>query len=429
MYSFRQGGVKEKLVSLLFLAYPSLTLTVSGGMNGVFILALLLSILSLPFRGLHGGEVFNKADLRLYSMAMLGLLAATFSSQSYWQNYSAHEYDAISRYWLAIPIFFLFSSLSPYAFRILQYSFPIAAILGFIKSSTAYGAHGRSTSAVLDTIHFGDIELLLGFLSLLTINWFGRDNKFCILIKLCGFIAGIGASVASGSRGGWFAVPVLILLMLYFAKRQVSWKKLTALLLAIIATTVIMYSQQGLFKQRVDELLREVNISGAEVGTRDLDSSVGVRLQLYKAAISILLEHPFFGVGPSGFALEMKPMQEAGVITAQAAALGRGEVHNDILSKAAGMGLPGLIAILALYAVPLKLFWKASKSKHRAVRRTSILGIIFVSAIATFGLTVEFLNLTMAAAFYAFTVAVLLAACQVMHRGESGSKNNHRDFA
>jgi O-antigen ligase len=120
---------------------------------------------------------------------------------------------------------------------------------------------------------------------------------------------------------------------------------------------------------------------------------------------------PLAGVGPEGFALEMAPMAEAGKLTPEAAYLGHGEVHNDILSKAAGMGIPGLIAILAGYLVPLWLFWKSTRSGHEQIRRSGILGVVFVSGIFVFGLTVEFLNLTMATAFYSFTVAVLLAAC------------------
>ena len=188
-----------------------------------------------------------------------------------------------------------------------------------------------------------------------------------------------------------------------------------------------MYEQHDFFKHRLDELTSEIQISRPEDQAGNLDTSFGVRLQLYHAAIIIFLDNPFVGAGPQGFALQMQPMQAAGIITPMAAAMGRGEVHNDILSKAAGMGLPGLIAILALYAVPFRLFWKVSNSRFREVRRAGLLGITFVSAIAIFGLTVEFLNLTMAAAFYAFTVAVLLAASNAISREAMKSKFNEKE--
>ncbi len=102
--------------------------------------------------------------------------------------------------------------------------------------------------------------------------------------------------------------------------------------------------------------------------------------------------------------------------------MGRGEVHNDILAKAAGMGILGLIAILAIYLVPLRLFWRATKSGSDRVRRSGILGVVFVSGVFVFGLTVEFLNLTMVTAFYGFTVAALLAACYNVHHDEPSAK-------
>ena len=82
------------------------------------------------------------------------------------------------------------------------------------------------------------------------------------------------------------------------------------------------------------------------------------------------------------------------------------------------MGIFGLIAMLAVYFVPFRLFWQATKSASEQVKRAGVLGITFVSGFFVFGLTVEFLNLTMAAAFYSFTVAVLLAVCYNIHHGE-----------
>ena len=115
-------------------------------------------------------------------------------------------------------------------------------------------------------------------------------------------------------------------------------------------------------------------------------------------------------------------MEEAGKLTYLDAVYGRGEVHNDILSKAAGMGVFGLVAILAIYFVPFRLFWRATKSALAQVRSAGFLGLAFVSGFFVFGLTVEILNLTMATAFYGFTVAVLLAACYNVHYDERTSQ-------
>jgi O-antigen ligase len=406
MYS-KYGG---HLAALMLLAYPTLMLTVHGGMNGIFILALMVALLAWSFGKKNKDDnFFGRRDLTIYIQAMFGLTIATFISQSYWQLYASHDYDAISRYWLSIPILFWMSRLEPKVFHALQYGFPLAAIIGFLLTENIWGRLGVST---VDLIHFGDSELLLAFLSLYCINWFRRDPLGVLLLKLAGFVAGVAASFASGSRGGWLAIPVFIVIFVYFYRQRLPLRTIAGLIIATVSSMALLYAFNGTINQRVTALGNDIRYYQA--GNRE--TSIGLRWQLYTAAIDIISRHPVVGVGPVGFAREMQPMMEAGKLSTEAANVGRGEVHNDVLSKTAGMGMFGLVAILALYLVPFRLFWVAAKSTIREVRRTGILGITFISGILVFGLTVEFLNLTYAAAFYAFTVAVLLAGCNSLYR-------------
>jgi O-antigen ligase len=399
------------LAAVLLLSYPALMLTVRGGMNGVFLLALIVALLTWPF-GARKDGLFTKHDVRRYAWAMFGLTIATFISESYWQDYSGRSYDAVARYWLAIPIFLWLSGMPPRVFHALQYGFPLAAIAGFLLADEMWGRAGIGT---LDLIHFGDISLIIALMSLFSIDWFGRDKAALRALKLAGFIAGMAASFGSGSRGGWLAIPVFIMIFLYFHRYRIPLRTMAGIVALSLSSMVVLYSFNATVHQRVDTLLDDVR--AYQAGNRD--TSIGIRWQLYAAAVEIIGQHPLVGVGPRGFAGEMQPMLEAGMLTPEAAHLGRGEVHNDVMSKTAGMGVFGLAAILLLYLVPLGMFWKATKSGRREVRRTGILGITFVAGIVVFGLTVEFLNLTMAAAFYAFTIAVLLAACQGIQAGES----------
>jgi O-antigen ligase len=405
----------EKAAALLLLAYPTLMLAVKGGMNGALLFMLLLAFVAWVARPTGMSPVVWRREWTIYSAAMLAMSAAIFISQSYHQNYAAHPHDAASRYWLAIPVFLLLQRLRPNVFTLLQFAFPVAAITGFLL---AKDSGGRSGIGTLDQIHFGDFELILGMLSLFSIDWFGRDKLPLRILKVLGLIAGLAASLASGSRGGWLAIPVFIAIFCYFKVVRISLKMVVAGLIAAILAITIAYSASTTFHQRVDSVHQRASSLINEVVTfkqGNRDSSTGIRWQLYVAAMDVFLRHPIFGVGPEGYASEMKPMMEAGKITPEAAYLGQGEVHNDILSKAAGMGVFGLVAILAVYFVPFRLFWQATKFAAPQAKRAGILGIVFVSGFFVFGLTVEILNLTMATAFYSFTVAVLLAACYNVH--------------
>lgn len=404
--------IVEKTAALLLLIYPTLMLAIRGGMNGVFILMLLLALTVWLARPIGLKPVVWRYEWTIYSAAMFAMAAAILISQISHQNYAAHPHDAASRYWLAIPVFLLLQRLRPNIFGLLQFAFPVAAITGFLLSRNL--GMGRAGISTLDLIHFGNFELILGVLSLFSINWFGRDSLPLRILKILGFIAGLAASLASGSRGGWLAIPVFIAVFCYFKMPRVSMKVAVASFISAILAITIVYSANTTFHKRVNELAND--IATFDQGNRD--TSTGIRWQLYKAATDIFLRHPVFGVGPEGFSLEMKQIMEAGKITPNAADMGHAEVHNDVLSKAAGMGVFGLAAMLAVYFVPLNLFWRAAKSASRQVQRTGALGITFVSGFFVFGLTVEFLNLTMATAFYSFTVAVLLAACYNIHHDE-----------
>jgi O-antigen ligase len=408
----------EKVASLLLLAYPTFMLAVKGGMNGAFLLMLLLALAVRITRPAGMDKTVWKSEWTIYGISMVAMSAAILISQSYHHNYSAHSYDGASRYWLAIPVFLLLRRLNLKIFEMLQVAFPAAAILGFVLAKKlSEGPEIRSGIETLDLIHFGDFELILAMLSLLGINWIGRDGLALKIIKTSGFIAGVAASFASGSRGGWLAIPIFVAIFIYFYTAK-SLKLIISIATIGTLSALILYSLNYTFHQRVNELTSEV----AALSHGNQDTSTGIRWQLYKAAVEIFSRHPVFGVGPDGFAQEMTPMMEEGKITPVAAQLGRGEVHNDILNKAVGMGLFGLAAIIAVYLVPIWLFWKATRSVSAQVKRGGVLGIIFVTGFLVSGLTVEILNLTMAIAFYSFTVAVLLAFCYNIHHKIGSSR-------
>ncbi len=398
----------EIFASLVLLIYPALMLLVKGGMNAALLVMLLVALLVTIKRPSGMARLAWQPEWNGYVVAMLSMTVAIFISQIAQQNLSAPPHDAVSRYWLAIPVFILFQRLNVSVFKTLQWAFPIAAGLGFLL---AKDSGVGLTLDNMDKIHFGDFELLFGVLSLLSIHWFRKDSHWQVLLKILGGLIGIFAAFESGTRGGWLTIPALIVFYVYLREAKVSARRLLGSIASALVIFILAYTTMSTVQTRVDELKNDV--LDYQQGSRD--SSTGIRWQLYGAAADIFLRHPWAGVGPEGFAREMQPMQAAGKITANAAELGKGEVHNDLLAKAAGMGILGIIALLSIYVAPLRLFLRAAKSSSAIVQKTGVLGAMFVSGIFVFGWTVEFLNLTLVTAFYAFTVAVLLALCYNAH--------------
>lgn len=375
---------------------------------------LLLALLTrmLPATSSHA-PIWQK-EWWLYIAAMFGMSIAILISQIANDDLLARPHDAASRYWLALPIFWFLLRVRPTVFIALQYAFPIAAILGWFFAVDKNDGAGF-TLPWLNKILFGDYLLLFGTLSLFSVDWFSKDSLYLRLYKWAGFAFGLLATLHSGTRGALLAIPVFITIYLYLRGYRLSLKVLASSFILGLLVLSIAYFSSPTMQQRLQILSNDI------VTYRDgnRDTSTGQRWQLNIAAVKIFLQHPIAGVGPEvvggkpdGFAKEIQKMWEAGELSDTAADIGRCcQAHNEILAKAADLGILGVSALLALYLVPLQLFWRATKVANNVKKRAGILGITLVSGHFIFGLTVGLLGLTMTAAFYAFSVAVLLAAC------------------
>jgi len=324
----------ETTVRILLLVFPTLMLTVLGGMNAVLFAFVLIALLVRlrPPRLLVKTEW--ESEWWPYVMAMFAVTAAILLSQTYHQNFSAPYYDGPARYWLSIPVFLLLYRLDLRVFDTLQFAFPIAAVVGWaFANDNIYGAAGISLP-LIDKIRYGDSMLLLSVLSLLSIDWLSKDALYLRILKWAGFGFGLLAVFQSGTRGALLAIPVFVVIYLVFKGNYLNLRSILASLL--LGTMVIggAYFASSTVQNRVQQTVADVTLF--DQGNRD--TSIGIRWQLYTAAIEIISEHPIFGVGTGRYALQMAPMAEAGKITPMAAELGRGEVHNDILKKTTDMG-------------------------------------------------------------------------------------------
>jgi len=226
-----------------------------------------------------------------------------------------------------------------------------------------------------------------------------------MIFKICGLLAGMYLSVQSGARGGWIAAPVLMLIW-WKSHSHISWIKLLIAILAFLLTASLVYALVGTVHSRLDMIYQDL----VDFQQGNKDTSIGIRLQLWQTAIYLFFEHPFFGVGPGGFAQHMGPLYNSGMLTSEAARLGHGEVHNELLAKAAELGIFGFLSILSVFAVPLALFLQSIRSPSAQTRRAAFMGICLVAGFFIFGLTVEIFNLKMTVSFYSLTLVLLLSA-------------------
>jgi O-antigen ligase len=225
------------------------------------------------------------------------------------------------------------------------------------------------------------------------------------MVKLSGLLGGVFASLQSGSRGGWVAIPVVAVLILYLRSRHKTFGWNIALPLAIVAGVGAVYGFSPVARERIDMVVSDFQAYRA--GQKD--TPVGIRLQLYEAALTLVARRPLLGLGGEGFRDSMRALEEDKQLTPLAAQLGRGETHNQLLAYTVDYGLIGGLALLAIYIVPGMVFYRALQTGDRSARRAGLMGLVFVVSFGVFGLTVETFDLKSTVSLYATVVAILAA--------------------
>jgi len=395
----------DYLLGTLLLAYPALLFLFQGGMNGSLFLIAGISILLLIARRRDFVDAFDRPAM-LFGITMASGIAVVLVSQLYHDDLRGRYFDSDARFLLAVPVMLVLRQLNQKTLSLIQYALPLGAIAALAKvMAIDPTVTGYASTPFLNHIHLGDLSLLLAILSLMSLNWFEKDGPLVKALKIAGFLAGMVVCVLSSARGGWLAVPVIVAVTLYSRNRHRFARRLLFAMSAIAAALVLGY----FFVDRVHERLWMIYSDLTSYSAGQKDTSVGIRLQLWKAAAHMIAEHPILGVGADGFGRAMDGLSASGVITQDAAAYGKGEVHNEILAQTVRFGIFGLFFILALYFVPFLLFFRAEKTADRVKKLAAVFGMCVTLGFFVFGLTVETFDLKMTAAFYSLTVAVLLA--------------------
>jgi len=394
----------EYMFGAILLCYPALLFLVRGGMNGALFLLTILALFLLISRKAYKNRL-DKAD-QYFSIAMASGLIAILLSQLYHHDIIARYFDSDSRFLLAIPVLLALRHINIKILSIMQYAFPLGAIAALVVVLVINpDVRADASTSFMNHIHLGDMALLLGFLSLFSVNWTGRDHLVVKLLKISGLVAGLSVSVLSSARGGWIAIPVFVFVFVYFRTTGRLLNKFLMVMLSIGVVGLLGYFFIEPIHQRLWMIYSDLsNFSGGHE-----DTSIGIRLQLWNAAIHLIAANPVFGVGAAGFARAMDGLSATGMITTVAAGLGKGEVHNEILAHTVRFGIFGLASILAVYFVPFAIFLRAVQSKIRQQNVAAMMGMCVTLGFFVFGLTVETFDLKMTAAFYSLTVAVLLA--------------------
>jgi len=319
--------------------------------------------------------------------------------------------DQTSRCLLAIPILLMLLGQPP-KLGALWAGMIVAGISAAVVAAWQY--HGldvpRPTGYMTSAIPFGDISLMAGILCVLAFPWAIKQARYaaywCVgLILGCG--GGVYASIMSGSRGGWLAVPAVVILTCFCFATRKNYKKFCAGLGVVIAIAVALFSMpnSGL-KYRYDLAVYQATQYFQEDDA--IGTSVGVRLEAWRAALISIPKKPLIGWGYAEYQSEIEQMAEAGKIYSYIPKMAN--THNNYLEVWLHQGTIGLLALLMLYAVPFVYFYKRFRSPDRTVKILALSGTSLLSSFFIFGLTQVILGRNNGIVFFLLTLVILWAS-------------------
>jgi O-antigen ligase len=268
------------------------------------------------------------------------------------------------------------------------------------------GLHIDRPGGLINAITFGDLALLLGLLALAAAIDM-RDDARRAGIAGIGVLAGLAASVLTGSRGGWVALLLAGLVLLRSA-RTLQSRRVRALLAAGAVLLAGAWFTPALgVQQRFADGVNEAR-TWAHGG--NAFTNVGTRLELWKGAVMLVRERPLLG----------RDFVAARARLAEFAAEGRLDpvvlplphLHNDGLQELATGGVVGFASWALLLAAPLVFFARRLGTDARAPQfAVALAGLLVVLSYFSFGLTEVIFWSVKGSMFYALMVFLLMGFC------------------
>ena len=392
---------------------PGLALWLPSGYSWGALLLLLCSLTSVATwwrRPL--GAAGAGAWALVGAMALMGLVWALDADA----GGSTRHLDRAAKYLAALPCLFFLLAYPPRAG---------ALWWGLVVGATGSGLLALYQADVLgvgrvagftNAIQYGNLSLALGVMCALVLCALGAALRRWAAAGLAlGLVLGLLGSLLSMSRGGWLALalslPLWLALLWRWGHRRTLWHTAG---LCVVAALAALAVQGPELSQRWDKAHTEVLDY-----TRDgqAGSSVGQRLDHWRLAWAMGWDRPWTGWGRVGYAQEKKRRVAAGQADPFVLQFDHG--HNDALDLFAKRGLPGVLALLLLYAVPWVIFWPTQRRLAADLHQPEgtalalrLVGLALPVLYLGFGLTQAFLAHNSGNMFYLFMVMLVFAALQ-----------------
>jgi putative inorganic carbon (hco3(-)) transporter len=197
-----------------------------------------------------------------------------------------------------------------------------------------------------------------------------RKRMFSVLGSM---VIALGVVLLTQSRGGWIGLTAGLLILLGWMFRWSKWPALAALAGTIIFTFWVGPGKAG------DAIMAGMGSNSSVI------SSIEGRKELWSRAIYGISDFPFTGMGMNAFRKEVHVLYPL-LLTSPDKDIA--SCHNQLLQTALDLGIPGLIAYVALLAAAIAMGIVVGRRSSVPWIRASAQGLVCgILAQQVFGIT------------------------------------------
>ena len=117
----------------------------------------------------------------------------------------------------------------------------------------------------------------------------------------------------------------------------------------------------------------------------DASTSVGLRFEIWNGALLAVREHPILGIGYRQRQTFIESKINSGDLKPEV--LSMRHAHSDYFEALQSRGIPGLILLLLLYAVPLMIFLRGLKETQDEKLFAALGGTLMITGYMIYSLT------------------------------------------